>query len=176
MIVSATPSVSVSALRALVVLAAALVLQAGLGRLFPGIHRFVDVLLVPVVIYGVASSQRAAMGMGCVAGLLSDTWFHGGPFGLNGFKRTLLGWALGAFATRLDLNQPAGRLVSGALVSLADDLMDFALRGLLDAHPHFPSLPELVVRAVVTGLLVAIGGGILDRGRRRRDERTRRVV
>jgi rod shape-determining protein MreD len=166
----------VSALRALFVLAAALVLQAGLGRLFPGIHRYVDVLLVPVVIYGVGSSQRAAMGMGCVAGLLSDTWFHGGPFGLNGFKRTLLGWAVGAFATRLDLNQPAGRLVCGALVSLADDVMDFALRGLLDAHPHFPSLIELVVRAVVTGLLVAIAGGMLDMGRRRRDGRARRVV
>jgi cell shape-determining protein MreD len=155
-------------------LVVALVLQAGLGRLFPGIHRYVDVLLVPVAIYGVASSRRAAMGMGCAAGLLSDTWFHGGPFGLHGFKRTLLAWMLGTVATRLDLNQPAGRLVTGALVSLGDDVLDFILRALLDEHPHFPGPTALVVRAVVTGLLVAAGGGMLDRGRR--DERARRVI
>jgi cell shape-determining protein MreD len=164
----------VSALRALLVLAAALVLQAALGQLFPGVHRYVDVLLAPVAIYGVASSQRAAMGMGCAAGLLSDTWFHGGPFGLNGFKRTLLGWAVGVAATRLDLNQRAGRFVSGMLVSVGDHLLDVAVRGLLDAQPHFPTVAELAVRAVVTGLLTIAGGAMLEG--RRRAERMRRVV
>jgi len=163
----------VSALKALLVLAGALVLQAGLGRVVPGIHRYVDLLLVPVAIYGVASSQRAAMGMGCAAGLLSDTWFHGGPFGLNGLKRTLLAWTLGAAATRLDLNQPAGRFVAGILVSLGDDVLDFVVRGLLDEHPQFAGITALVVRALVTGLLVAGAGGMLDRGRG--GDRPRRV-
>jgi cell shape-determining protein MreD len=164
----------VSALRALLVLAVALMIQAGLGRLFPGIHQYVDVLLAPVVIYGVGSSQRAAMVMGCVAGLLSDTWFHAGPFGLNAFKRSLLGWTLGGANARLDLNTPAGRLVAGVLVSLGDDVLDFMLRGLLDAHPHFPGLIALVTRAVMTGLLVTLVGGMLDRSRRAVE--TRRVV
>jgi cell shape-determining protein MreD len=164
----------VSALRALLVLATALVLQAALGRLFPGIQRYVDVLLVPVGMYGVASSQRSAMAMGCAAGLLSDTWFHGGPFGLNAFKRTLLGWAVGVAATRLDLNTPAGRLVTGARVSLGDDVLDLVLRVLLEAHPSFPGAVGLLVKAAVTGLLVAVGGGMLEWSRRA--VRARRVV
>jgi cell shape-determining protein MreD len=164
----------VSALRAFLVLATALVLEAGLGRLFPGVQRYVDVLLVPVVLYGVASSQRAAMVMGCATGLLSDTWFHGGPFGLSAFKRTLLGWAVGVAATRLDLNQPVGRLVTGAIVSLGDDVLDFVLRGLLDAHPHFPGPLDWLMKAAVTGLLAAAGGGMLER--RRRVGQARRVV
>jgi cell shape-determining protein MreD len=163
-----------SALRALVILAAALVLQAALGRLFPGIHRYVDVLLAPVAIYGAASSQRAAMGMGCASGLLSDTWFHGGPFGLHGFKRTLLGWAAGAVATRVDLSQRAGRFVTGVLVSLGDHLLDFFVRGLLDARPGVPTLAELALRAVTTGLLAAAGGALLHA--QRRDERLRVIV
>jgi len=155
-----------SALRAFAVLAGALMLQAGLGRLFGSSLQYVDVLLVPVVIYGVASSQRSAMVMGCVAGLLSDTWFHGGPFGLNAFKRTFLGWTIGVAAVRLDLNQPVGRLVTGILVCLGDALLDFVMRGLLDAHPQFPGLVALAARAVSTGLLAMVVGGMLERGRR----------
>ncbi len=156
-----------SAVRAALVLAVALVLQAGLGKLFPHSHRYVDVLLVPVALYGVTSSQRAAMLMGCVAGLLTDTWFQGGPFGLSGFKRTLLGWALGVAATRFDLNQPVGRVTLGALLSIADDALDLVLRGLLDVPPAFPGPVALLVRAGLCGSLVAVGGLILDRGRRR---------
>ena len=163
-----------SAVRALLVLGGALVIQAGLGRLFPGVHQYVDVLLVPVAVYGVSSSQRAGMAMGCASGLLRDTWFHAGPFGLNGFKRTLLGWAVGAVASRFDLNQPAGRLVTGCVVSLGDDALDMIVRGLMDEHPRFPGLWALVIKAVVTGLLVALVGGMLDRDRRARE--ARRVV
>ena len=154
---------SMSALRAILVLAVALLLQAGLGRLFPGIHAYVDVLLVPVAIYGVGSSQRAAVGMGCASGLLSDTWFLGGPFGMNGFKRTLLGWTVGALMHRFDLNQPVGRFFAGALVSVGDDVLDLVLRAVLDENPHFPTVLQLVVRAGVTGLLSLGVGGMLER-------------
>jgi len=164
----------VSALRALLVLGVALVVQAGLGRLFPGSHSYIDVLLVPVALYGISSSQRGAMFMGCAAGLLSDTWFHAGPFGLNGFKRTLLGWMIGAVSGLLDLNQPGGRMAVGAAVALGDDLLDFGLRALFDADPRFPGPLGLVVRALSTALRVAVGGGILDT--RKRHPRPGRVM
>ena len=45
-------------LRAFLVLLAALVVQAGLGHLWPSSHRFIDVLLVPVGLYGVSGTQR----------------------------------------------------------------------------------------------------------------------
>ncbi len=152
-----------SLLRGLIVLALALVLQAGLGHLWPASHRFVDVLLVPVGLYGVCGSQRSAMLMGCGAGLLRDTWFQVGAFGINGFKRTLLGWAFGSLSTRVDLNRGGGRLVAGALVSVGDDLLDLILRRLLDQPTQFPHAWELLVKASVTGLLVALAGSILDR-------------
>ena len=163
-----------SLLRALLVLAAALVLQAGLGQLWPASHRFIDVLLVPVGLYGVRGTQRSAMLMGCAAGVLRDTWFQAGVFGINGFKRTLLGWALGSLSTRIDLNQRGGRLAAGVVVSVGDDLLDLILRRLMDQPTQFPHAWELLVKAGVTGLLVALAGSILDRVTPARPER--RVV
>ena len=144
----------------------ALILQVGLGRLVVAGHRYVEVLLVPVALYAITSSQRAAMFMGCAAGLLSDTWFHSGPFGLNGFKWTLLGWALGALAVRVDLNQPVGRLVTGIVLATSDALLDVLLRGLLDADPHLPGALALLVKTLATGLLAVVAGSMLERGRR----------
>ena len=152
-----------SLLRAIVVLAIALVLQAGLGHLWPTSHRFIDVLLVPVGLYGVGGTQRSAMLTGCAAGLLRDTWFQAGAFGINGFKRTLLGWAIGSLATRVDLNRGGGRLATGVVVSVGDDLLDLILRRILDQPTQFPHAWELLVKAGVTGLLVVLAGSILDR-------------
>ena len=162
-------------LRALLVVFCALVLQAALGRLAPGIHSWVDVMLVPVSLYGIASTQRAAMTMGCVTGLLSDSWFYGGPFGLHGFKWTFLGWAIGSLSSRFDLNQPGGRLVIGAAVSLGDDLLDIAVRGLLEADPQVHSPASMLVKAAVTALLVSLVGGMLEREREGRGLRPGRV-
>jgi len=151
-----------AALRALLLLVCALVLQSGLGRIWPTGHRYADVLLVPTVLYGVGSSQRAAMLVGCCSGLLRDAWLQAGAFGLSGFSRTLLGWMLAGISSRLDLSQGAGRMVAGVAVSVADNLMDAALRELMDQHPRLDPV-ELVVRAIVTGLLSVLAGSILDR-------------
>jgi rod shape-determining protein MreD len=153
----------VSLLSALAVLLAGLVLQAGLAGVWPESHRFVDALLVPVVVYGVAGSQRAAMLLGCGAGLLRDSWFEAGIFGINGFKRTLLGWALSSIAQRLDLNHPTGRFVAGGALSLADGLLDLGLRGLLEQPSRLEPPWELLARFATTGLLSAAAGSILDR-------------
>jgi len=161
----------VSLLRALLALACALVLQAGLGQLWPGSQRFIDVLLVPVALYGVRGGQRSAMLMGCSAGLLRDTWFQAGLFGINGFKRTLLGWALGSLGKWIDLNRGAGRLAAGVLVAVGDDLLGLVLRRLMDQPTQFPPAWELLVKAGVTGLLVALAGSILDRVAPARPER-----
>jgi cell shape-determining protein MreD len=149
-------------LRAVLVVVSALALQAGLGRVWPAADRFVDVLLVPVVLYGVASPQRAAMFLGCAAGLLRDAWFQVGVFGLNGFKRTLLGWLLAGVASRVHLDHGPGRLVAGVLVSAGDSLLDLALRHMLEQRPQI-DLVGLLVRAAVTGLLSVVLGSILDR-------------
>ena len=158
-------------LRAIMGLALAVSLQVGLGSLWPDAHRYADLLLVPVVVYGIVGSQRSAMLVGCCAGLLQDAWFDIGVFGLNGFKRTLLGWTLGGLGSRFDLNRRAGWPAAGALLSLVDSMMDLGLRRMLDLEQATPRVTEIVIRAVVTGLLVSVAFGLQARARQRKEQR-----
>jgi rod shape-determining protein MreD len=85
--------------------------QAGLGALWPEAARYVDLLLVPTVWYALAGSQRAGLLVGCAAGLLQDAWFQSDVFGLNGFNKTAIGWALGGLGERFDAGRQPARLV-----------------------------------------------------------------
>ncbi len=155
-------------LRALLALGLALGVQAALVQIWPSANRYVDVLLVPVVWYGIVRSQRSSMLMGCAAGLFQDAWFQVGVFGLNGFKKTLIGWALGGLGTRFDLNSTPGRLAAGTLCSVADSILDVALRSLLDLNSSMPDAGQVAIRAITAGLLVAWTFGIIERGRQSR--------
>jgi rod shape-determining protein MreD len=161
----------VSLLRLVLGLAIALAVQATLGRIWPAAQRYVDVMLVPVVWYGIGGAQRKAMLVGCAAGLLQDAWFQLGVFGLNGFKKTLLGWLLGGLGSRFDINRQSGRMVFGLLASLADSLMDMGLRRLLEQNQAVPSIVDILIKAVVTGLLVVGTFNVIERVRRRRELR-----
>ncbi len=145
-----------SSLRGLFVLLICLGLQAGLGYLWPLSGNYVDLMLLPVCWYGITHSQRGAMLVGCAGGLLQDAWMHAGTLGLNGFKKTLIGWALGGIGSRFDLNQPLGRFVAGMAVSLADSLLDVGLRQLLDQRVIGPVLLTVAARALITGVLMAV--------------------
>jgi len=153
-------------LRVVLVLAGALVVQAGLSRLWPECQRYVGILILPVVWYGAAASPRAAMLVGSAAGLLHDTWFEF-PIGVYGFKWTLIGWGLGALSSRIDLNHQGGLALAGVLAWLADSLLDPALRRLVDLEPIVRSPQEILVHAVTTGLLAALAGSIVERMRGR---------
>lgn len=158
-------------LRAVLALAGALALQVALGRMWPESHRWVDLLLVPVVWYGAAGSQRSGMLVGCAGGLLQDAWFDSGSFGLNGFKKTLIGWVIGAFGSRFDLNRKGVRFLTGALAVLADILLDLGLRSMLDLREGATSGWGLAARAAVGGVIIAGAFGITDRVRQRRQQR-----
>jgi rod shape-determining protein MreD len=149
-----------------------LAVEIALGRWAPSARAYVDVMMVPIAWYGIARSQRTAMFAGCAAGLLQDAWFETGVFGLNGFVKTLLGWALGGLGGTFDLNQGAGRFVSGAVLAVAGRLLEAGLLKLMDraAGPLDPV--EILVRAAVGGLLVALVFAILNRVRGK--EATRR--
>jgi rod shape-determining protein MreD len=144
-------------------LLAAVAVQAGVGGVWPAAHRYVDALLVPVVWCGVAGSQRSAMIAGCTAGLLQDAWFQVGLFGINGLKKTLVGWVLGTVATLLDMNHLVGRLLAGALAAIGDSLLDLLIRRFLDQVTPVPTVPELLAKAAICGLLVAGLGRFAER-------------
>ncbi len=154
-------------LAAILALALSLMAQAALGQWIPQAPRYVDVLLCPVAWYAIARSQRSAMLAGCAAGLLQDAWFQAGIFGVHGFSRTLLGWALGGLGARFDLNHVGGRLVSGALLWLADRGLETGLLLLLDQAVAPPAPLDLAVGAAVNGLLVTSVFAIVHRVRGR---------
>jgi rod shape-determining protein MreD len=164
----------VKLLRLVIALVAALLLQSALGLLWPGAARYVDLMLVPVVWFGISGSQRTAMFAGCAAGLLQDSWFQLTVFGLNGFKKTAIGWFLGGFGSRFDLNRQGVRMACGALASIADSLMDIGLRRLLDQKQPPPNLVEILMRAVVVGMAVGALFAIIRFFRNRRAGRYRR--
>jgi rod shape-determining protein MreD len=155
----------------IVVLAFCLALQTALGSIWSGASRFVDVMMVPVVWYAIGGSQRSGMLVGCAGGLLQDSWFQTGAFGIGGFKKTLVGWFLGGLGSRFDLNNPLSRFVFGTLASLADGLLGLGLRRALD-QAMAPADPlGIVLRALVTGVLVVAAFGLtqwIDQRRRRR--------
>jgi hypothetical protein len=163
----------VKLLRLLLALALALLLQSALGLLWPGALRFVDIMLVPVVWFGIAGTQRTAMFAGLAAGLLEDAWFQLAVFGLNGFKKTALGWVLGGLGSRFDLNRQGVRMACGSLASIADSLMDLGLRRLLDQQQPAPSPTEILIKAAVVGLAVAALFSIVGFFRNRRARRYR---
>lgn len=141
----------------------ALVLDLGLGRFAPGATRFVDPLLLPLAAYALRRSQRSAMVVGCISGLLQDYWTEPRLFGLNGLVKSILGWALGAFGARFDLNRVGGRFAAGASVHLVGIVLDAAVRRLFgEALVPVPAW-VLIVRTVLGGLLTAAVLAIVGR-------------
>lgn len=156
-------------LRGLLVIGAMLALHTAVGRIWPGIHRYLDLMIVPVVWYGIRTSQRQATVGGCVTGLMHDTWFELHAFGIGGFKRTLLGWMLGGIGTRFDLNQTGGRFLAGGLMSIADGLIDYPLRGMLEVEHAGFEPGVLLLRALLTAVVVVLSFSAIDLvGSRRR--------
>ncbi len=152
-------------LRALLALALGLATEIALGRFAPAARAHVDVLMAAVAWYAVARSQRSAMLVGCAAGLLQDAWFETGVFGLNGFVKTLLGWAAGGLGSRFDLNQTAGRLAVGAVLPVAGRIVEAGVLRLLDRSTGPLAPLDLLIRALTGGLLVVAVFAILNRVR-----------
>lgn len=152
-----------SVLKALAALAVCLTLQAGLARLAPGAVDWIDLMIVPVVWYGIRGSQRAAMLVGCAAGLVEDAWFGLGAFGLAGFRKTLLGWVLGGIGGRVELNHGPGRFLGGALCALGDGLIDRGFRAVLPLEAVAPPLWMLGIKSLLTALAVTMAFGLTDR-------------
>jgi len=153
----------VNPLAAILGLVVALGLQVALGRIWPEVHGYANLLLVPVALCGASGTQRSAMVVGCISGLIHDTWFQVDTFGITGFRWTLLGWVLGSVASRLDLGHGGGRFLVGAGLALADNLIDPVLLRLLDLPPRSHGFGALIVQVLLTGLLTAAVGSMVDR-------------
>jgi rod shape-determining protein MreD len=154
-------------------IALALAGQVALGALWPEAPRYIDLLFVPTAWYALAVSQRAGMLVGCVSGLLQDAWFQTDVFGLNGFNKTALGWALGGLSARFDVRRQPARFAFGALAAVADGVLTFGLRRMLDQTAPGFAYGAVAVKALVTGGLVVLSFGATRRLGEGRTRRTR---
>ena len=141
----------------------ALILDLGLGRFAPEATRFLDPLLLPLVAYALRRSQRSAMVVGCISGLLQDYWTEPRLFGLNGLVKSILGWGLGAFGARFELNRAGGRFAAGASVHLLGTALDAGVRRLFGEALVPVPVWVLIVRTVLGGLLAAAVLAIVGR-------------
>lgn len=158
-----------------VALAVALGAEIALGAWLPSAHRYIDVMMLPVIGYALRKSQRAAMVLGCLGGLMEDAWFQSGLFGSSGFAKTLLGWALGGAGTRFELDVAWGRAASGALLPLAERLVVLGLGWLFAVPSGSTDAVQLGVRAVAGSLLTVAVFAMLDRVTERDGRRSRRA-
>ena len=127
----------------------------GLGSIAPWATRYVDLTMLPMVVYALRTSQRSSMIVGCTTGLLQDYWVEPRLFGIDGLVKTILGWALGGLGARFDLNTFWGRFAAGASVHLLDEGLQAGLRRLFGEALAPVALPTLAIRAVTGGLLTA---------------------
>ena len=153
-------------LHALAILVACLGLQAAVGRAFPGATQYLDLMLVPATWFGLRGSQPWAMAVGCTAGLLQDVWFQSGLLGFNGFKKTLLGWAIGVLGSRWDLNHRLGQFGAGAVLSIADHWLGVGILRLLGQRAPIPAAAPVFLRALAMGLILALVFVMFDRAKK----------
>ena len=150
-------------LLAVLAVGGSLLLQAAVGAWAPGAQRYVDAMLWPVAYYALARSQRSAMIVGCAAGLVQDAWFEAGSFGVHGFAKTLLGWALGGVGSRFDLNHLPGQFFGGAFLFAGDRLVEMGLMLLLDLEVSPIRPAALVAAAAANGALVTAVFALVQR-------------
>jgi rod shape-determining protein MreD len=112
-------------------------------------------MMLPMATYALRTSQRSAMTVGCVSGLLQDYWTEPRLFGINGLIKTILGWALGGLGARFDLNNFSGRFAAGACLNLLDEGLQAGFRRLFGESLAPVSPVALLVRALAGGLLTA---------------------
>lgn len=144
-----------AAVRLVVGLALAVVVQFVGARLFPDFPRAVDVFLVVVVLYGLTGNSLTALLAGLAVGLIQDT-LTGGLYGLYGIADTIVGYGTARLAQRLVIQRATGVLAVAALASLVQQGIVVGLAFLLFPGPSLPRLPWEGVRAAACGVLAMV--------------------
>lgn len=139
-------------LRALAGLAIVCLAQMLIGQHFPGLAKRCDLFSVYVVYIALTRPARPAMLIGGGAGLLQDA-LTGIVLGLNGFKKTLLGFLVGTLGSLFMLNQPVPRFSILFAAAIFDPLAGWALSLAMGQHFVFPAPMDLALLGMGNGIL-----------------------
>lgn len=133
----------------------ALILAAGgqvlLSRYFPTAARLVDLYTVLVLYYAVSRRRVAVMFMGTTAGLVEDLLAHT-VLGMNAFKKTLVGYVMGALGSFFMLSQPLPRFGVLFLATILEALIEAGLLLVLGQHMVLPAAGDLIRQGMGNGV------------------------
>ncbi len=139
----------------------------------------IDLFLVFVVAWAVESSTLTGLAVGLTAGLAADA-LSGGPFGLNGFADTLVGYGVALAVANLAKLNTGGAAALYAVAAAVQQAMLVLLMVLLLPDPNLPSLEGVLWTIGSTGLLGAVVfqtrrrfAGSLKQWRKSREDRLR---
>jgi rod shape-determining protein MreD len=93
--------------------------------------RYIDLLLVVTVYFGLQRAPLLGMAVGVVAGLSGDA-IVGGILGVGGFSKTLIGYLVATASVKLSLENPLARLATVALASAANTVLFVGLYMMLE--------------------------------------------
>ncbi|HXO22926.1 MAG TPA: hypothetical protein VOA87_23665 [Thermoanaerobaculia bacterium] len=142
-----------SALKFLLGLAAAVLVQFVGVKLFPDFPRVVDVFLVVVALHAFSGNSLTALLAGLLVGLLEDTLTGGGLYGLYGFADTIIGYSVARLAQRLVIQRATGVLGVISFASLAQQGIVVGLALLLLPSPPLPRPLWVGIKALGCGIL-----------------------
>ncbi|HIE94868.1 MAG TPA: rod shape-determining protein MreD [Acidobacteria bacterium] len=161
-------------------LALALVLQTTVVPGLAGAGVPVDLVLVAVVLVAISSGSVGGLWVGTVGGLLQDA-LSGGVIGVGGLAKTLVGYAVGAFAVQFNVSRSWHQALVVLFASLVHAGCFVGLYSLLSDDGTITSYGGGVTQAVANAV---VGGGVamalgaapaaLTRRRLRRRRLTRR--
>jgi rod shape-determining protein MreD len=116
------------------------------------VARRCDLMTILVVYFGLTRPPVPAMLMGSAAGLVEDALL-GMMLGLNGFKKTLIGYLVGTIGSLFMLNQPIPRFGILFAATLVDPLVEWALSAALGTNFAFPNAAGLLQLGLGNGVL-----------------------
>lgn len=138
--------------RSLLALGAATLAQALLSRYAPLVARYCDLFTILVVYYGLTCPPTTAMLMGTGAGLVEDS-LVGPVLGMNGFKKTLIGYLVGSFGSLFVLNQAIPRFGILFAATVVDPLAELGLSIAMGQSFVLPGTLDLLQRGLGSGVL-----------------------
>jgi rod shape-determining protein MreD len=140
------------AARGVLSIIAVCVVQVLLARYLPPVAERCDLFTILVVYYGLSRPPTGAMVMGAGSGLVQDA-LVGSILGLNGFKKTLIGYLVGTLGSLFMLNQAIPRFGILFAATILDQAAELGLSMVMGQSLAFSGIWLLVQRGLGNGVL-----------------------
>lgn len=134
----------------------AVLVETGLGYLFPGPGRFFDPFLLVVVSCALLGDETHGMLAGVAAGWVQDVVFGGRVLGLSALSKLIVGYVVGLAGGRFLISGAAARALTLFVASLADGLLVPWLASIFSLELASLSALALLLRATVHALVGAL--------------------